>query len=263
MAGPVPAWLNAPAAANDPTWAWGENLQTDRDDLRKNNALVQTPDFVVDFILDRTLTPAIETFHLPFTTLIDPSCGAGNFLCAAYMRLAAGWWAVKPDGYVLPEPERVGLAQIVLAQVSGVDIDPDCADMARRRLSTLASQYAGIPDGAYPWQIGVACADSLLHGPDSDGALPRPDHHCGDRDCDHARAILGVTYAAVVGNPPYITGKDKAKRDAYRARYRTCYKQFSLAVPFAELMFGLAHRAGEPAAGIVQAPVQGSLFGAG
>jgi hypothetical protein len=252
----MPAWTADPVAANDPTWRLGEELQDTRADLRKGNALVQTPDFVVDFILDLTYKRAVEEFGLTGTTLIDPSCGTGNFLTAAFMRLAAGWWAAKPEGDVLTEPERMGLAQIVLAQVSGVDIDPDCTDLARQRLSTLASQYAGIPDGEYPWQIDVACADSLLHGPDSDGYVPGPSHRCGDRDCRQAVEILGHhTYAVVVGNPPYIVAKDPVKNAAYRARYRTCSGNYSLAVPFCELMFGLGHRGDdETPAGIVHTP---------
>ena len=44
----------------------------------------------------------------------------------------------------------------------------------------------------------------------------------------------------VVGNPPYITVKDKAVNRLYRDRYSTCHRQYSLAVPFTERFFGLA-----------------------
>src|SRR5262249_41801213 len=39
-------------------------------------ALCQTPDFVRAFILDRTLTPAIETFGADEVRLLDPACGS-------------------------------------------------------------------------------------------------------------------------------------------------------------------------------------------
>ncbi len=52
--------------------------------------------------------------------------------------------------------------------------------------------------------------------------------------------ILGQQYHAVVGNPPYITVKDKALNQLYRDRYRTCHRQYSLAVPFTERFFQLA-----------------------
>jgi hypothetical protein len=41
-------------------------------------ALCQTPDFVRAFILDRTLTPAIETFGADKVRLLDPACGSGT-----------------------------------------------------------------------------------------------------------------------------------------------------------------------------------------
>ena len=43
-------------------------------------ALLQTPDFVEEFILDRTLDPAIHTFGLKVVRMIDPTCGSGSLL---------------------------------------------------------------------------------------------------------------------------------------------------------------------------------------
>ena len=61
---------------------------------------------------------------------------------------------------------------------------------------------------------------------------------------------MGQQYHAVVGNPPYITPKDKALNDAYRSRYATCHMKYSLGVPFTERFFELALRgAGQQAAG--------------
>ena len=52
--------------------------------------------------------------------------------------------------------------------------------------------------------------------------------------------ILGQQYHVVVGNPPYVTVKDKAANKLYRNRYSTCHRQYSLAVPFVERSFELA-----------------------
>src|SRR2546423_1734934 len=43
-------------------------------EARKRHALVQTPDFVADLILDLTLTSAIEEFGYDKISLIDPVC---------------------------------------------------------------------------------------------------------------------------------------------------------------------------------------------
>ena len=50
----------------------------------------------------------------------------------------------------------------------------------------------------------------------------------------------------MVGNPPYITVKDRAVNRLYRQRYSTCHRQYSLAVPFTERFFDLALPARHP-----------------
>ena len=53
-------------------------------------ALLQTPVFVEEFILDRTLEPALKERPLEGFRLIDPTCGSGHFLLGAF---AACWTA--------------------------------------------------------------------------------------------------------------------------------------------------------------------------
>jgi hypothetical protein len=43
-----------------------------------------------------------------------------------------------------------------------------------------------------------------------------------------------------VGNPPYVTPKDPALNSAYRERFASCHRQYSLAVPFTERFFDLS-----------------------
>src|ERR1019366_280742 len=65
----------------------GDLYQNISESARKRYALLQTPDFIVDFILDRTLTPALDEFGLEGFRLIDPACGSGHFLLEAFDRL--------------------------------------------------------------------------------------------------------------------------------------------------------------------------------
>ena len=58
--------------ANGDTRFLGDLYQDLSEKARKKYALLQTPVFVEEFILDRTLTPAIETFGLEKVRLIDP-----------------------------------------------------------------------------------------------------------------------------------------------------------------------------------------------
>lgn len=74
----------------------GDLYQDLSETARKRYALLQTPDFVEEFILDRTLEPAIAAYGLEHATLIDPTCGSGHFLLGTFQRLLAHWTRQAP-----------------------------------------------------------------------------------------------------------------------------------------------------------------------
>ena len=234
----------------DPEWDTrflGDLYQDLSDDAKKRYALLQTPEFVEEFILDRTLTPAIDEFGLADTRLIDPACGSGHFLLGAFHRLLRAWFAREPG-----TPERA-LVQRALDRIYGVDINPFAVAIAKFRLLVAALRASHIErlKDAPAFAIYVAAGDSLLHGRrfgeldlGSDAEPLAPSEQFGHaflaEDLDALNQILGRQYNVVAGNPPYITVKDRSVNQLYRARYGTCYRQYSLAVPFTERFFDLA-----------------------
>lgn len=222
----------------------GDLYQDLSDHAKKNFALLQTPEFVEEFILDRTLDPAIETFGLAETKLIDPTCGSGHFLLGAFDRILEQWRQREPG-----TPIRE-LAQRTLDAVSGVDLNPFAVAIARFRLLVAALKAANIARlaDAPNFRFRVAVGDSLIHGTRSgelftgaEGFSALIEHRYPSEDGELANEILQAgTYHAVVGNPPYITVKEPALRDVYRAIYSTAYMQYSLGVPFTERFFDLA-----------------------
>ncbi len=228
----------------------GDLYQDLSEAARKTYALLQTPDFVESFLLDRTLTPAIEEFGYEKATLIDPACGSGHFLLGAFHRLARLWQANQPG---LPGP---AIAQKALAAVFGVDLNPFAAAIARFRLLVAALRQAGIARlvDAPDFSVNVAVGDSLLHGPvpgrasqDRQMFLVGEDpmgHLYETEDAEELRAILGRRYHAVVANPPYITVKDAGLSGKYRQRFHTCYRAYSLVCPFTERLLDLTLQPG-------------------
>ena len=225
----------------------GDLYQDLSEEARKRYALLQTPEFVEEFILDRTLEPAIETFGLKSVRLIDPTCGSGHFLLGAFRRILDRWFRTEP-GTVERE-----LVQRTLDAVVGVDVNPYAVAIARFRLLLAALQASGITKlrEAPGFRINVAAGDSLLHGRrfdelDLQGEVIRHgrgqglEHAYRVEDLAELNRILGQQYHVVVGNPPYITVKDRGLNQAYRDRYSTCHRQYSLAVPFTERFFDLA-----------------------
>ncbi|GAA3974383.1 BREX-2 system adenine-specific DNA-methyltransferase PglX [Thermobifida alba] len=243
----------------------GDLYQDLSEDIRENYALFQTPEFVEEFILDHTLEPAIEEFGLDGNKiyqadnkgfrLIDPTCGSGHFLLGAFHRLLAKWREAEPGA------SDWDLIARALRSVHGVDKNPYAVAIARFRLLVAAMKEAGITTlsaGNPDWPIVVATGDSLIHGRGAPGRMDElfqtdEVHHYATEDVHDYEAehdLLGVhSYHAVVGNPPYITVKDKRENQNYRDRYATCAGTYALSVPFAERFFNLAKRAGGDGAG--------------
>lgn len=226
----------------DPEWNTrflGDLYQDLSDEAKKRYALLQTPEFIEEFILDRTLTPAIETFGYQKVRMIDPTCGSAHFLLGGFHRL----FALHQRNH--PAVEVRALAQRALDQVFGVDLNPNVVAIARFRLLLAALRVSHVDRlrNAPAFRINVGTGDSLLHGPGQtyfQGEMGAVQHHYESEDADLVRNILGHRYHVVVGNPPYITVKDKALNLLYRERFGSCHRKYSLAVPFMEVFFALA-----------------------
>ncbi|MFZ1103288.1 MAG: BREX-2 system adenine-specific DNA-methyltransferase PglX [Hyphomicrobiaceae bacterium] len=126
----------------DSTWSTrflGDLYQDLSEAARKRYALLQTPEFVERFILERTLDPALREFGLKEVRLIDPACGSGHFLLGAFERIS-GLWLEREPGL---NPRAA--AQRALDAVAGVDINPFAAEIARFRLLLAALKASDIP----------------------------------------------------------------------------------------------------------------------
>jgi hypothetical protein len=221
----------------------GDLYQDLSEHAKKTYALLQTPVFVEEFILDLTLTPAIAEFGLTGLKLIDPTCGSGHFLLGAFDRLTEAWKAAAP---ALDAGERV---QRALDSIHGVDLNPFAAAIARFRLTVAAIRAAGFPTlvAAPAFRYHLAIGDSLLGGVGVQATLDLGDGDVFEYNAEdlkaHADLLRPGRYHVVVGNPPYITVKDAVLNQRYRARYSTCAGKYALSVPFMELFFRLARKA--------------------
>lgn len=164
-------------------WLPGDLLQAMSDSRRKQHALVQTPWWVVDLILDLTLREAAGEFSGQPLRVVDPCCGTGHFLTRAAGQLyqlyttgditaylpgaapvAGRWAAVGPAG-------AVGR---ILTGLHGVEIDPLTAAVARLRMlvtvAALLHQAGALPGplrlDRIPHTIrpAILVGDSLLMG---------------------------------------------------------------------------------------------------
>ena len=229
----------------DDTRFLGDLYQNLSDAVRKRYALLQTPEFVEEFILDQTLDPAIAEFGLKEVSLIDPTCGSGHFLLGAFRRLLGRWQKEAPTENI------ADLARRALDQVFGVDINPYAVAIARFRLVLALLDAVGIKrlERAPDIKPNVVVADSLLHRfdhrADTKGQMSLGDDlQWGEQlfrleNRAEVERVLTKRFHAVVGNPPYITEKDASKRKKYREMYKSAAGKYSLSAPFTERFFDL------------------------
>ncbi|MEV4936776.1 BREX-2 system adenine-specific DNA-methyltransferase PglX [Streptomyces zaomyceticus] len=251
----------------------GDLYQDLSDHARKTYALLQTPIFVEEFILDLTLEPALEEFgltpewkHRPAgwagetdddgqihgLRTIDPACGSGHFLLGLFERILAKWREAEPGA----EPWL--LIRRALESVHGADKNPYAASIARFRLLVAALKEGGVRElrRAPGLPIRIAVGDSLLHGRDAGAVTETLDFGMGKPETFYYRTedvkeyagevdLLGRgSYHVVVANPPYITVKDEQENRNYREAYWACSGKYALSVPFAQRIFELAVRSG-------------------
>lgn len=227
----------------------GDLYQDLSEATRKRYALLQTPEFVEEFILDRTLTPAMHEFGFREVRMIDPTCGSGHFLLGGFHRLVDEWMRHEPAR------NARDIAQRALDAVAGVDLNPFAVAITRFRLLVAALKVSDVRrlSEAPNFKLHVAIGDSLLHGKRfgmtaTDSMFEDAEHYAGtglahayaSEDLQEVNRILGRQYHAVVGNPPYIVVRDAALNSAYRQRYTSCHMKYSLGAPFTERFFELA-----------------------
>ncbi len=224
----------------------GDLYQDLSEHAKDTYALLQTPEFVEEFILDLTLEPAVKEFGLKGLRTIDPACGSGHFLLGIFHRLLAKWRAAEPG------TNDWDLVSRSLESVHGCDKNPFATSIARFRLLIAALRAAGkftLKKASF-FPTNVAVGDSLLHGRGAPGIqgnlFEEHETHTYRTEDVHtygSRDLLGVSsYHVVVGNPPYKPVRDRQENETYRRGYSSCSGTYALTVPFAQRFFQLAIR---------------------
>ena len=252
----------------DPEWNTrflGDLYQDLSETARKRYALLQTPVFVEQFILDRTLTPAIETFGFSRGANDRSDVRVGAF--PARRALSGCSRALAAPSHAPGQPAQSHRPARAQPDLHGVDLNPNVVAIARFRLllAALAGERGAAKLQATRFGLPAAC-----HGRGTPCCTGRGSTRPGkpyvrqhgrrvfdghevfrgrtsplsSRRRTAARCITssGRQYHAVVGNPPYITVKDRALSELYRERYGSCSGKYSLSVPFMERFFDLALR---------------------
>lgn len=170
---------------------------------RKELGQFYTPDFVIDYILDKTdITPDKR--------ILDPACGSGGFLMKAYDRLREIY---RKEGWAEENMHN----EILSKNLYGIDINPFATQL------TVMNLF--LKDLDHPTShINIAEGDSLERLENSfdfdyfEKESPLNKVTNSDKKFSHGMILKQTPFDIVVGNPPYISFGVRGSRDLARRK---------------------------------------------
>lgn len=225
---------------------------------RKRNGVYYTPEWVVNLLVEETLGPwfkgaqravgfpeegdpsleAAQAYaeRLQTFRVVDPACGSGAFLISAFRRVLRERLAAQREverllakaggGNANAVPETAMVADVLLATIFGVDINPASVEIAKLALWLHSAR----PDAPLSSLDGtIRCGNSLV-GPNFWAEPGRDETDVQARErvnaFDWHAAFPGVWPAgeeggfdAVLGNPPYVKMQNMMGMDADTMAY--------------------------------------------
>lgn len=174
---------------------------------RKCQGAYYTPPEVVDYVVRQTLQPALEKQSRDGQPrlskdlrILDPACGGGAFLVAAYRFLLHQWAEVTGRSPSLDERRA-----ILQASIYGVDIDPQA--VAVTRFALHLEWLRGHGTGAYLEAHGAdrdGTADALAANVQRGNALIAAGTEGLVWDDAFPTVMEDGGFDVVIGNPPYL-----------------------------------------------------------
>ena len=170
---------------------------------RKELGQFYTPDFIIDYILDR-----VELS--PVKKVLDLACGSGGFLVRAYDRLKGQY---RKDGW-----QESGIHKELLSRnLYGIDINPFASQLTVMNLFLKDLEHPSS-------DLNIAEGDSLerlenyLDMDIFKRITPVNRVTKSSKKCSHGKILKEMPFDIVVGNPPYISFGVRGSRDAAKRK---------------------------------------------
>jgi hypothetical protein len=241
----------------------------DKPEVKKAGGVYYTPTYIVDYIIEKTLGEQVQSKSLAKVSrlsVLDPACGSGSFLVAAYEFLLAWhrdyyiahdrrgslkkgliYEAPGGDWRLTPKEKK----RILMRHIYGVDIDPQAVEVTK--LSLLLKVIEGetqlgiFSERALP-DLGnnIKCGNSLIATDiyaSAQGSLfgdeERTRINPFDWKSEFTDVFAGGGFDVVVGNPPYIFTRDlisNREREYFSATYGLSRDKHNTYLLFMELL---------------------------
>lgn len=171
-------------------------------DARRDTSVYYTPSHIAEYMVAEALHGHPEGSH---TRVLDPACGAGVFLVAAFRKLAEMRFSETGQ-----RPDRLALRGMLNNQLVGFDINSHARTLAALALYLTALELDPAPtpveELTFEKLEGTVLVD--VADPGSDPAIIKP--MAGSLGRHVSEAYKGA-FGLVVGNPPWTSLKPAYK----------------------------------------------------
>lgn len=227
----------------------------EKPEVKKAGGVYYTPKYIVDYIVENTVGKLLEgktAKQAAELRILDPACGSGSFLIGAYQKLL-DWhlefyikggtekWSKGKRQTIYQDQRgswRLTTAErkhILTSNIYGVDIDPQAVEVTKLSLllkvlegetsQTLNSQMRLFHERALPdLTSNIKCGNSLI-GPDfHQEQLDLDDEekyrvNAFDWQKEFKEIMEAGGFDAVIGNPPYLGGREWKEEGGRRYNY--------------------------------------------
>ncbi len=177
---------------------------------RKSQGIYYTPKYIVEFIVNETLGEVLKKTkpkELAKIKVLDPACGSGSFLNAAYDKIL--------DTLTKQNPQTSLFAKfdILKENIFGVDLDAQAVEIAQLNLLLkVLSQKTKLPTLQHNLRVG----NSLIE-------KENENLKSFDFQSEFKEVIEQGGFDVIIGNPPYI--KEDTNRLAFDGLHDSPYYQ--------------------------------------
>jgi len=213
----------------------GRKSEEKQKSTRKSQGIYYTPKYIVDYLIKETLGEVLKKTkpkELAKIKVLDPACGSGSFLTAAYDKILET--LVKQN----PQTSLFAKFDILKENIFGVDLDAQAVEIAQLNLLLkVLSQKTKLPT----LQHNINSGNSLVSG--NAEKLEKyfgPDfreQRAFNFEDEFKDAFAQGGFDVIIGNPPYVNLaniKDKNFREYLKNEFKTAKNKSDLYSFFTE-----------------------------
>jgi len=213
----------------------GRKTEEKQRSKRKSQGIYYTPKYIVEFIIKETLGEVLKKAKpkdVSKIKVLDPACGSGSFLIAAYDKILENLAKQNPQISFFTKSD------ILRNNVYGVDLDAQAVEIAQLNLLLkVLSQKTKLPTLQHNLRVG----NSLIEKGD-ESLKPF------DFNNEFKEVIEQGGFDVIIGNPPYVFARgghfDEKTKKYYYENFPLASYQLNTYLLFIDRAFRLLKKGG-------------------